>query len=283
MLEQNDDTLQSLAPGQSSTVENAEPTGDQQSLQGQENTNQQPTWNGQEWALNFKGQQIIPKDRQHLVNLAQKGYSYESAMEQLNQERQKLTQQGQSYQKYSQLDEALQGNQEFARKLWDFVQQNKAGQQQQQQGEQQSELPPQVSSALSELEELKSWKQQLQEQQANQAIEKEINDLASQYPNYEWQADDGTGTLAWKIMKHAYDNGITSMKMAFRDMMFDKSATTVKMDTLKQAKETQQAQHRQGVVQSSGAPTNMPMKKSGYSPADSYNELTQKALASLGG
>lgn len=239
-------------------------------------------WNPQEWALNFKGQTILPKDRTHLVNLAQKGYGYETAMEQINQERQRIAQQQGQYQRYTQLDEALKSNPEFAQKLWNFVQQQQ--QPGQKPADQEGELPPQVLQLQSELEEIKSWKQQQAEQAASQAIDRELQEIAQAYPQYDWRGDDGTGSLAWKIMKHAYDNNLPSMKTAFRDMMFDNAASQVKLDTLKKAKETQQAQHRQGVVQTGGASAGVSTaKKTPYSPNDSYADLASKAIQALGG
>lgn len=236
-------------------------------------------WNPQEWTLNYKGQQIVPKDRQHLINLAQKGHGYEQAMEQINQERQKIAQMQGQYKRYIELDEALKQRPEFAQSLWQHVQQLQQPEQQDQE-----ELPPQVQQLQSELEEIKTWKQQLAEQEASKAIDAEIDGLKQQYPSFDWTSDDGTGTLAFKIMKHAFENNLPSMKTAFRDIMFDQSVSKVKIDTLKKQKETQQQQFRQGVVQSSGTSTGTAAKpKTGYSRSDSYGDLVQKALTTLGG
>ena len=38
---------------------------------------QEPEFSPDQWTLNYKGQTIVPKDRQHLINLAQKGHSFE--------------------------------------------------------------------------------------------------------------------------------------------------------------------------------------------------------------
>ncbi len=34
------------------------------------------SWNPQTWPLNYKGQQVFAKDPGHMINLAQKGWSY---------------------------------------------------------------------------------------------------------------------------------------------------------------------------------------------------------------
>jgi hypothetical protein len=273
-VEQGLDTPEPVSNEQTGDV------GSQNSQEGQQQDTSQ-NWNPQEWALQFKGQQIYPKDRQHLVNLAQKGYSYETSMEQVNQERERIARLQGEYKRYEQLDEALKTNPGFAQQLWGYI--NNLQNQNKDQQNQESELPPQFQQVQSELEELKSWKNQYAEQQASQAIDNELSQLASKYSQYDWQSDDGTGSLAYKVLKHAHDNNILNLNSAFRDLMFDQSQQQTKLNTLKQQKEQTQKLHREGVVQSSGASTSQPMKKSGYSSQDTYGDLAQKALASLGG
>lgn len=258
----------------------AEVTGDQNS--GGEVVPEVPQFNPQEWALNYKGQQVMPKDRDHLVNLAQKGWSYEQAMEQINREKQEFAKQQGEISRYIELDKAIKADPQFANSLYEFIRQyNEGGQQQQQQNQQQEN--PEYVQLRQELEDLKSWKQQNLLERAQEQIDSELANLAQRYPNYDWQSDTGSGTLAYRLLKHAHDNNFVDLHTAFKDLMFDEVSKQTKFDTLKQQKEVQQRQAKQGVVQT-GSPANVaPKKPAAYSSGDSYNDLYKKALNSFGG
>ena len=90
--------------------------------QGQEGTQGQPgtpaaTWNPQEWGMTYKGQQVFPKDRQHLVNLAQQGWGYSQSMEQLKREKAEIEASKGQYSKYDALEKALTQNPQLANSI----------------------------------------------------------------------------------------------------------------------------------------------------------------------
>lgn len=262
--------------------EGAEVTGEENT--GGEVVSEVPQFNPQEWALNYKGQQVMPKDRDHLVNLAQKGWSYEQAMEQINREKQEFARQQGEISRYIELDKAMKADPQFANSLYNFIREyNEGGGQQGEKLQQNQQDNPEFVQLRQELEDLKSWKQQNLLERAQEQIDSELANLAQRYPNYDWQSDTGSGTLAYRLLKHAHDNNFVDLHTAFKDLMFDEVSKQTKFDTLKQQKEVQQRQAKQGVVQTGSPASVAPKKPAAYSSGDSYNDLYKKALNSFGG
>lgn len=243
-----------------------------------------PQFDPQQWSLNFRGQNVLPKDRDHLVNLAQKGWSYEQSMEQLNQERAKITGQQQEFARYAELDKAIKGDPQFALKLSNFISEHYNNAQNAQQGNNnEGEYTQEYIQLKTELDSLRSWKDEQMVERAQKQIDSDLAALASKYSNFDWQTDSGEGTLAYRILKHAHDHGMTDVNAAFRDLMFDNVAEQTKFQTLKQQKEQQQRQHRQGVVQTGAPSSSGTQKPVAYNSNDSYNDLVAKALKQIGG
>ena len=229
-----------------------------------EGTPAQPDFDPNHWQLNVKGQQIVPKDRQHLIDLAQKGSSFESNQAAFNQERISFQSQIQNLEQYKPMDQWINGDQAKIQALNQFIT-----------GYGQKPAPDYIdeetaqgfSSVHAELAEMKQ-KFQTQEQreearavkEADTELNTEISDLRKTYPKYNFDLDDGTGNLERKVLQFASDNGINNLTHAFRVMMFDSSQTSAKMDALKQQTQSVQQQSKAGVV-TQGMPVGQSVKK----------------------
>lgn len=240
---------------------------------------QEPEFDVQQWGLKYKGQDVYPTDRNHLVNLAQKGWGYERAMEQINQERRQMQEMQTQLQTYKQLDEAMKQNPDFANYLWQQANAYTQNQTGQETLDDEQPLDPRVNELQQKLSEVEQWRRQIQEKEADQQLESEINKLRQKYADQPWDVDDGNGTLMQRLLQHAYENNLSSLETAYRDYMFDHVAVNSKAKTLKQEKERRQSDHRNGVVNTtSGIPAPSNANGNGYSRGDDYDDLVNKAL-----
>jgi hypothetical protein len=237
----------------------------------------QGNWNPDEWGLSYRGQTIKPKDRQHLINLAQQGLSYSQSMAALKQQQEEMQKR---YQGYDQLDNLFRTNPAVAQRVAAVLQEMEQGTPQQQQ-QAAMQLPPEF---LNEIQELKEFKTTFVQQQADQQLDAEIAKLKGDYADEQWDAPDpnGQGTLIYRVMKHAYDNKFPNLNSAYRDLMWDHRQTAIKADALKQGVANRQAQTKAGVLTGAtpGQPSQRPQFT--YNKSDSYNDLVGKAVAALG-
>jgi hypothetical protein len=240
-----------------------------QVTQEQGSTEQQ--FNPIEWQLNFKGQQITPKDRQHLINLAQQGYGYSQAMEKLNREKQEIAQYKTQYDKYAKLDERFKNDPVFAQKIFGLL--NGQEQAQQEQSNQAVALPPEFSEKLSKLEQ---FQEQFASYQADQKLQSEIEKLKSMHQD-NWDFDDGEGTLLNKVLKHTLDGNFPSLESAYRDFMWDKHTANAKADALKAEAEKRQRDTLAGKVSAPGAKPAPAAPKAINFRQTGYNDLAAMA------
>ena len=138
----------------------------------------QPGFNPDEWLLNFKGQPIKPKDRQHLVNLAQQGYGYSQAMEKLNKEKEAIAQSKTQYDKYAQLDQRFQSDPAFRQKIEQLFNGGEQPEQTQQAG-QSPALPPEIMDKLNKAEQ---FQQTILQERADQKLQSEIETMKKDHP-----------------------------------------------------------------------------------------------------
>jgi len=265
--------------GQQPQQGQAQQDGDQGQAQGQQQQSQQqqtdPNWDPKAYAMTYRGQTVYPKDRQHLINLAQQGWSYSTEMQRLNQEKQQMQEQQQRLAQYQQFDQYLKQNPHVAQAMLQAAQQNV----QQPGGQQQPSVPPQIMQKMQTLEQTV---QQQQEWYQDQQLDSEIKQLRSKYPNVDWDTDKGGGNLEKNLLQFALDNNLSNLDHAYRVMMFDRTQTDTKANALKQQMQQRQQQHQQGIVQGGGqAPAQSP--QSGYKPGMSYKDLTDQMKAEMAG
>ena len=235
------------------------------------------------WEMTYQGNKVIPKDRQHLINLAQQGYGYSKGMEGLKRDRAEIDAQRQNLSKYDTLDQALTQNPQLAQNIWGLVQQQMQGGVQQspegsQDEQQQMQLPPEV---MQKMQDFDKFRQTYDAKQADESLTREIDDLKKQYPNDPWNVDDGSGTLQERVINHALQNNIMDIGVAYKDLMWPQMEARIKADTLKAQAESQKANKRKGVVDNGIPGQKAPATKTGYKSGDSYNDLVERAVQTI--
>lgn len=225
-----------------------------------------------QWSFKYKGKPFLPKDRNHLMSLASQGLGATQRIEEYNKKEAELEQMRNQYSKYADLDKNFQSNPEFAQRVFELQQQIGQGEQ---------EIDPNVAQIKAELQELKQWKEQQSMELVDRQLDNEMNELKKSHSNHNWELDEGDGTLTKRIMKHAYDNNFPTLEAAYRDFMWDSVQTNAKGQAIKQMTGAQKAAHRQGVVQPAVNSGVVP-KKPAYNKGDSWNDVAEKAVKSLG-
>lgn len=251
--------------------------GDAQASQAQQPVD--PKWDQKAWELTYRGQKVYPKDRQHLINLAQQGWSYSQEMAKLNQERQAMQANAQRLSQYEQFDAYLKSNPHVAQAMLQAAQ-NQYNQQPQAGAQQQApQVPPELMQKVGTLE------QQLQQQQnwhQDQLLDNEIQQLKAKHPNHDWTTDNGTGNLEKQLLQFCLDNNITNLEHGYRIMMWDTAQTQSKADALKGQMASRQQAHQQGVVQR-GAQAPAGPAKTGYQEGMSYKDAAAQMIAEMTG
>lgn len=272
------------APSAGESPDDAEDAGSQEEQESGQDGDQQPTqhtddFNPQSWTLKFRGKEIQPKDRQHLINLAQQGYLYNNKAQELKTREQQLEQMGQQYAKYKQLAEAFQKNPQLQQQIMALYHKS-MGQQQQGENEQASQgMPPQLHPYLEKIDTLEQRLQKMDQQQADEELRREINDLKSRYQE-DWDTKDENGhSLMWELLNHAHKNNFKTLEQAYRDMMWDTMMTRTKSEALKKQAEDRKKKAKQGIVTPDGGQR----PPSGNNQPDfrkmSYNDIAEHVIA----
>lgn len=215
-------------------------------------------WDGTKWSLKYRDQTIIPKDRDHLVNLAQQGFSYSQRMEELKNREKQLETQGAKFSQYEKLEKAFEANPKFRDQVYKWYDQSFTPEQQkatEAQTQQQAggNIPPELLQEIASLKEFKAQFEAQQEQQAvakaDEAVVSEIDDLKKQFPRDDWDSPASNGmTLTQEIIKHSLDNGGMKLATAYKDLMWDQHVKTTEAETLKKSAENKKASARAGIV-----------------------------------
>jgi hypothetical protein len=216
-----------------------------------------PSWNPQQWQLKFRDQVVVPKDRTHLINLAQQGYSYSQKMQELKSREEQLNAQRAQYDEYQKLDEAFAKNPQFREQILNWYQQSLTpgtpARDAANASENQSSIPPELLKEIQGLTEWKKQFEQFQEQQkqtqADAEIMGEVNDLKQKYARDDWDSISSNGnSLVKEVMKHAYELGGVSLETAYRDLMWDTHTKNAQVEGMKKAAESQKAAKAAGFV-----------------------------------
>lgn len=236
----------------------------------------QEQWDGSKFNLIYRGQPYIPKSKDELINLAQKGFSYTQELEKFNKQRreydQRFNDMQSRYKQYDEFDSMLKNNPAFAERMvalaqeFQGVQQGQGGQPT---GGINYHMYNGVVDRLNKMEELLN---NSQNSEYDRKLSSDIDALKAKYPNHQWDYDDGTGSLVTKILQFAYDNGITNIDHAYRVMMWDQMGANAKGDALKKAAEAKQAANRAGIM-NGGRGAAPPQNRAGYKYGASYNDL----------
>jgi hypothetical protein len=263
-------------------------------------------WEPPEWShFEWNGKKLFPDSPDKAKQWLSMGYNYSQRMGELNKQHAERLAQIEKQQKeweaeqkrlspYREVDQYAAQNKEW----WDFVQQQY---QERAQWRASQGLPPelqqQLAPVLGELNELKSWKQTWEQQQAeiaqrqqeeeyqrqDQALDAEIKSLQEQFPNYDFSAvDPATGqTLELAILKHAEAHGIPTFKAAVWDYLGPKLIVDAKANGQVQAAKQVQAKAKAGIIGQTPTPTKV-VQPAQNLKAKSYNDLRDEALREFG-
>jgi hypothetical protein len=235
-------------------------------------------FDGTKWQLNYKGEFIAPKSREELIALAQKGIGYSKSQEAINQEKQRLQETMAQVKPYLELDQRFREDPNLQAHI-----QKALAEYQQTAANNTDPLAnnPIVNELYAQVNEIKQFKAQQEQSAADGELQREIQELKSSFPNEQWDAHDGEGTFLQHLLRHAYENNISNLKTAYRDLAFDKTIANVKAEALKEA--TSKKTGNLNASKVGGGVNNAPLKGDiTYKAGDEYQDLVDKALQMLG-
>ena len=263
-------------------------------------------FNPQQWGLKYRDQTVFPKDRAHLVTLAQQGFGATQRLSELNRREAQLKAVADKYAMYDQLEKGWEGNPAIKQELAALVskyagQQGQQGQQQQTpQGTQPQAasvagLPPEVQQTIKglrdEIAQLKQVAQVIpQMQQRWQTIDEREQDTAlkgelealkanDKYKGFDWATDSGDGALNVRVMKRALELGGVPLETALKDIMWDAQRTNVEASTLQNVAEQTRQNRKAGIVQGGRSAAPPPPAKPKIDRTTDYRALAQQAAA----
>lgn len=236
------------------------------------------SWDPKPWELKYNGQPVYPKDQNHLKMLAQKGWSYEQRMADLNRQQSEWQSQVEKYKRlepYEKLDHAFRSNPEFARQIMELKERYEQGQ------TQQGEEDPRLQAIQQKLEKFESFHQTFEEQRATETLEKSKTELREKFKDFDWDSIDENGnTLMQRVMRHALETKMYDINRAFRDLMFDEVQLRASVQGKQQAANAVQQAHKAGIVET-GRPT-PPAPVKPFNPAGkTWNDVGQEATREL--
>jgi hypothetical protein len=153
--------------------------------------------------------------------------------------------------------------------------------------EAQQSTDPKFDAIQKELEEIKNFKLQLEQDRQSEQMKREdevyqneLQALSKAYPKIDFSSPGPDGkSLEYKVLQHARDNGIKKFTTAFRDFYHDElmklQAESAKESVIKE----RQKNMKVGLLGESFAPTK---RVSNDVRGKSYADLEKEALAELG-
>lgn len=242
----------------------------------------------EEFEITWNGKQIkAPKEK--ALQWASQGYDYSQKMAELTRQRAewetKQKEFEQSYTPYKTIDEYAKQNPEW----WSHVEQSYQQKLANAQAAAPGQTSPEIEGLKAKLTEIEKFKTDLEAKEAAQKAEKEqqvlegeIKSIRDTYKDLDWTSRDESGLdLEQRVLKHAIDNGIQSVRAAFRDYQHDHLLKLA----AERAKESQtkdlQKRTKLGLLGQSQAP------KKGLTPAEgvktkSYEDLMREAKEEFG-
>lgn len=252
-----------------------------------------PDFIADQWALKFRGKQVLPKTREELLNWAQLGYNHNDRNKALLERERKLEAMAKKYEQLEQLQQNFDSNQPFKTAVFELYKKYLANPQgfMQQAGDAVDEgaATPELKAALQEINSLKEeinglkgTYQTWQDKQTDEQVSKEISALKEAHPNEDWTTPDENGrTLEYEILVHAEENGFKTLEQAYRDMRFDNIIADTKAQALKEAEEKKRTEARAGNVSRGGGATAAAVNKQPDVRNKTYDQITADIVAGL--
>lgn len=224
-------------------------------------------FNPENYGVTFRGQEVRPKDRNHLNELIQMGHSYSHNKEKyqgLEAENQRLNGQ---FQQYSELDKALNQYPELQTQMNGVWENFQNGQNQQQQPELQQD--PVLMQRIESIE----------AKNADDALSTELNNLQAKFPTHPWDKDTGEGTFKNQLLNFMLEKGISDTELAYKAYTYNDATKQSAFVAAKQTTQGIQAQHKAGVVAQGTAIK--PPAKAWNSSGKTYDQAEDYALSRI--
>lgn len=222
-----------------------------------------------------------------ILKRASQGYDYSQVMADLNKQKQEI---GEKYKLYSEVDKYASTNPDWWNHVNSQFQQISAqGSEQPLASEEPKDLSPELQPILSEINELKSFKNEFMAEKQRQfreqedaKLKEEIEGIRKTYPNIDFDSPQEDGkSLELKVLEHGVNNGIRSFKTAFRDFHHEELVRRAKEEGMEATKKELQKNSKLGLLGQTSTPTKG-IKQATDLNNQSYNDLLKEAYDELG-
>ncbi len=278
----NDEILASVAPEDAPAGEAAAPSA-------------APTWDRAAWEFEANGKKFSPETREQAMtwmsqgrNYSQRAFEHNNAVKAWERQKSEAEAKYKGYDKYSEIDNYARSNPDW----WSHVTQSwqTRGQPSAQGQPQQPDLSSVLNPIQSELQEIRSWRQQQLDterqrdvERADQALSTEIEEIRGQHANIPFDTPDESGkTLEQRVIDHAIKINTSSFRAAFRDYYHDKLVESAKAQNLSAQAKAPAIAAKKGILGVSSVPTkgdDKPVNTKGRT-YDELNRLAQQEFAS---
>jgi hypothetical protein len=248
----------------------------------------QPIWNGKEYALKYRGGEVVPESREKLINWAQLGYSYDQRAASLKAKEQEISQLQQRYAELERLSQNFETNPQFKQSVLDLYYKSMGNQVQGQVVQQgQGQAGDNLSAFqpyLKKIDDLQSRFESYENHQADVRLNEEIESLKSKYKDIDWNTPDVNGrTLLDDVKKESHRMDGIPLEAAFRNLYWDQMQAKIKADTLKAQADEAIAKKKKGVVASAEGSTGgqVPVQNNNSRGRNPYDNIARQTIAEL--
>lgn len=239
------------------------------------------TFDPNNYRMNYRGQQVFPKDAAHAKQLMQQGFSYSQSMEEVGKLRKDLETKTQemegTYGKYKEFDERLKNNPDEYTKFEAYFNGN---------GEQTQPGNGQSFNRVydEKLQGLEGKIQSLLNANEDTTLRTNMDKIKAQHSQFDWESDNGDGKLDQRVMRHAQSLGLNEnqVHLAFQDYHFAELQNQAITNGAAQVSDKVQAQNKAGILQGASATAAPEAGKPIDTKGMSHAQISQLAKAELG-
>jgi len=249
------------------------------------------TWDGNQFAIKFRGKTVVPKSREELLEFAQLGYNNDNRIKSLNEREAQLKKIEHDTAQYQKLAKAFETVPDFAKAVYALYDQytksgnagaiNQASPTPPDSGTQELFKPyiDKISELEQKLSTVESRFQTYDQSQVDKQVEEEIAGLQKQYSDEDWKSKDENGkTLAVEILEHAAKHNYPTLAAAYRDLRWDTRENNLKAAILKQAEEQKRKEGKAGIIGKGGAGVS-PRQTTEVNPRNmNWNQIAEMAI-----
>lgn len=246
----------------------------------------------QEYEIQHNGKVIkAPIDK--IQTWASQGYNYSQQMAAFNKAKMEWENERKGYEPYKEVDTYARQNPQWwetVKRSFQQVQQGAQNAPQSQNENQDNPLAPLIEPIKSDLDEIKAWKNEIQQardfairQQEDQKLDEEISSVHKEYADIPFDRVDEEGrTLENRILEHAQKIGTKSYKAAFHDYMAPQLQKRAEERGREAAVRARQEQARKGLLGRTQAPTKDAVQPVKNYRNKTYSDIEKEALAEFG-